>query len=377
MLLREEPVLSQERASPARRPPQLRASQNRISRPTQQASISHPAERLLHRSVRRPLVVDVRVARLRVDAILQPVPQVLRRHADHRVLRALLTLGEGKRHGKDELIIPGGESEQLVAELGRRTHPRPLVHSPADEIDLRTAENSSYGRVLRREPMRGLHRTALPTRRHTRVTTVDGPVRCAYMLMYNSAVSGNCYKVRLLCAHLGLPLELRELDVVDRSNRPAVIGDLNPALRVPTLILEDGRPLPESNAIITYLAEGTDYLPTDRYDRARALGWMMFEQYEIEPNIAVARFWNLFDVGASPEQHAGKQAAGRKGLEALERGLTGKEWLVGDRYGVADISLYAYTHVAYEGGFDLEEYPWVQAWLGRVASQAGHIKITD
>lgn len=197
------------------------------------------------------------------------------------------------------------------------------------------------------------------------------------MLLYNNAVSGNCYKVRLLCAHLGLPLELRELDVVDRSNRPAVIGDLNPALRVPTLILEDGRPLPESNAIITYLAEGTDYLPTDRYDRARALGWMMFEQYEIEPNIAVARFWNLFDVGASPEQHVGKQAAGRKGLEALERGLTGREWLVGDRYSVADITLYAYTHVAYEGGFDLEPYPWIRAWLDRVAAQPGHIRITD
>jgi glutathione S-transferase len=197
------------------------------------------------------------------------------------------------------------------------------------------------------------------------------------MQLFNSAVSGNCYKVRLICSHLGLPLELRELDVVDRSNRPAIIGDLNPALRVPTLILEDGRPLPESNAIITYLAEGTDYLPTDRYDRARALGWMMFEQYEIEPNIAVARFWNLFDIGASADQHAGKQAGGRKGLEALERGLEGKDWLVGDRYSVADISLYAYTHVAHEGGFDLEHYPWVQAWIANVAAQPGHIKITD
>jgi len=195
------------------------------------------------------------------------------------------------------------------------------------------------------------------------------------MLLYNSAVSGNCYKVRLLASHLGIPLELHELDVVDRSNRSAVIGDLNPALRVPTLILEDGRPLPESNAIITYLAEGTGYLPTDRYDRARALGWMMFEQYEIEPNIAVARFWTLFDIGASPEQFAAKHAAGHKGLEALERGLTGREWLVGDAYSVADISLYAYTHVAGEGGFDLSPYPAILAWLDRVAVQPGHITI--
>jgi glutathione S-transferase len=110
------------------------------------------------------------------------------------------------------------------------------------------------------------------------------------MLLYNNADSGNCYKVRLLCAQLGLALELVELDVVDRSNRPEVIGNLNPALRVPTLVLDDGRPLAESNAIIDYLAEGTQYLPSDPYERARAIGWQMFEQYEIEPNLAVARF---------------------------------------------------------------------------------------
>jgi glutathione S-transferase len=196
------------------------------------------------------------------------------------------------------------------------------------------------------------------------------------MLLYNSAVSGNCYKVRLLCAHLGLPLELHELDVVDRSNRPDVIGDLNPALRVPTLILDDGRALPESNAIIDYLAEGTDYLPTDPYDRARVIGWQFFEQYEIEPNLAVARFWALFGIEASEEAHRSKAEGGTKGLAALERGLTGREFLVGDRYSVADISLYAYTHVADEGGFDLSGYPAIGAWLDRVAAQPGHIPIT-
>ena len=179
------------------------------------------------------------------------------------------------------------------------------------------------------------------------------------MLLYNSAVSGNCYKVRLLAAHLGIPLELQELDVVDRTNRPQVIGNLSPVLRVPVLVLDDGRPLFESNAIIDYLAEGTPYMPTDAYERQQVLAWQFFEQYEIEPNLAVARFFKLFN------------------LEALERGLDGKEFLVGERYSVADISVYGYTHVASDGEFDLEPYPRIRAWLDRVASQPGHILITS
>jgi glutathione S-transferase len=195
------------------------------------------------------------------------------------------------------------------------------------------------------------------------------------MLLYNSAVSGNCYKVRLLAAHLGIRLELVELDVVDRSNRPAVIGHLNPALRVPTLVLDDGHPLAESNAIIDYLAEGTEYLPANRYERAQILAWQFFEQYEIEPNLAVARFFKLFNVTPSEETLAAKRVGGDKGLQALERGLTGNTFLVGERYSVADISLYAYTHVAAEGGFDLSPYPAILAWLDRVAAQPGHITI--
>ncbi len=197
------------------------------------------------------------------------------------------------------------------------------------------------------------------------------------MLLYNSAVSGNCYKVRLLAAHLGIPLELHELDVVDRSNRPGVIGHLNPALRVPTIVLDDGRPLPESNAILNYLAEGTQYAAADAYDRARVLAWQFFEQYEIEPNLAVARFWALFDVDASPEQRQRMHDAGHKALAALERGLSDRTWLVGGAYSIADISLYSYTHVAAEGGFDLAPYPAVRAWITRVADQPGHIRITD
>jgi glutathione S-transferase len=197
------------------------------------------------------------------------------------------------------------------------------------------------------------------------------------MLLYNSAVSGNCYKVRLLAAHLGIPLELHELDVVDRSNRPGVIGSLSPVLRVPVLVLDDGRSLFESNAIIDYLAEGTPYMPTDPYERQQALAWQFFEQYEIEPNLAVARFFKLFNVEAPEELWRQKQVGGRKGLEALERGLDGKEFLVGECYSVADISVYAYTHVAAEGEFDLGPYPGIRAWLDRVAGQPGHILITD
>jgi glutathione S-transferase len=197
------------------------------------------------------------------------------------------------------------------------------------------------------------------------------------MLLYNSAVSGNCYKVRQLAAHLGIELELQELDVVDRSNRLGVIGNLTPVMRVPVLVLDDGRPMFESNAIIDYLAEGTPYMPTDPYERQQVLAWQFFEQYEIEPNLAVARFFRLFDLEPPAGLWRQKQEGGRKGLEALERGLTGREFLVGDRYSVADISLYAYTHVAAQGEFDLEPYPWIGAWVDRIANQPGHILITD
>jgi glutathione S-transferase len=195
------------------------------------------------------------------------------------------------------------------------------------------------------------------------------------VLLYNNALSGNCYKVRLLAAHLGIPLELRELDVLDRSNRPEVIGDLNPALRVPTLVLDDGRALPESNAILWWLAEGTEYVPAESFERAQVLQWQFFEQYDHEPNIAVARFWALFGVDPGEEQRRAKQAGGDKALSAMERHLADREFLVGDRYSIADISLYAYTHVAPEGGFDLAPYPGVRAWLTRVAAQSGHIPL--
>jgi glutathione S-transferase len=197
------------------------------------------------------------------------------------------------------------------------------------------------------------------------------------MLLYNSQVSGNCYKVRLLLSHLGLDFERREVDVFDRSNRAEVLGDLNPALRVPTLVLDDGRVLAESNAIIFFFAEGTDYLPEDRFERAKVLQWLFFEQYSHEPHIAVARFWTLAGITPDDSERKAKLRSGNAALAAMDRHLADNPFLVADRYTIADIALYAYTHVAPEGGFDLEPYPGIRAWLARVPVQPGHIAITD
>jgi len=197
------------------------------------------------------------------------------------------------------------------------------------------------------------------------------------VLLFNSATSGNCYKVRLLAAHLGVPLELHELSVVDRSDRAALLGDLNPALRVPTLVLDDGRGLPESNAILWYFGDGTEYVPEDRYERAQVLQWQFFEQYQHEPSIAVVRF--LVAYSGEAEKHAERiaerTAQGYAVLGIMERHLEGRAFLVGGRYSIADISLYAYTHVAHEGGFDLDSYSAIRAWLERVVGQPGHITI--
>ena len=199
------------------------------------------------------------------------------------------------------------------------------------------------------------------------------------MLLYDSPVSGNCYKVRLLLAHLGLPYERREVDVVDRSARPEILGGLNPALRVPTLVLDDGRPLAESNAIISYFGEGTSFVPTDRYERAQMLQWMFFEQYDHEPAIAVVRFWVAYSGRAEEftERIPERMAAGYRALDAMEKHLAapGRAFLVGDEMTLADIALYAYTHVAHEAGFDLDGYPAVRAWLDRVAATPGHVPI--
>jgi glutathione S-transferase len=195
------------------------------------------------------------------------------------------------------------------------------------------------------------------------------------VLLYDSPVSGNCYKVRLLLAHLGIPVERRSVDVVDRSNRDELLGELNPAQRVPTLVLDDGRPLAESGAILWFFGEGTRFVPDDPYQRAQVLQWMFFEQYDHEPAIAVARFWLVYSgrPEAFADQLPARTAAGHKALTAMERHLDGRQYFVGDALSLADITLYAYTHVADEAGFDLSDYPTVGGWLERVAAEPGHI----
>ena len=197
------------------------------------------------------------------------------------------------------------------------------------------------------------------------------------MLLYDSPVSGNCYKVRLLLAHLGIPYERQTVDVLDRSKRRELLGHLNPGLTVPTLVLDDGRPLGESAAILWYFGEGTRFVPEDAYGRAQVLQWMFFEQYQLEPTIAVVRFWVAFSGRPEefePEREA-KVKGGERSLRRLERGLDGRDYLVGDSLTLADIALYGYTHVAEEGGFSLEPYPAVRTWLRRVASEPGHVPI--
>ncbi len=196
------------------------------------------------------------------------------------------------------------------------------------------------------------------------------------MLLYDNPVSGNCYKVRLLAAHLGMDYERREVDVVDRSGRPELLGDLNPALRVPVLVLDDGRSLAESNAILAYLADDTPFLPAERFARAQVLQWLFFEQYSHEPYIAVVIYWTNYAADPPPAAKIeSRRVPGRFALAAMERHLTGRTYLVGDRCTIADLALFAYTHRAHVGGFDLTGLPAVNAWLDRVAAEPGHVAI--
>ncbi len=197
--------------------------------------------------------------------------------------------------------------------------------------------------------------------------------------LYDYLDSGNGYKVRLLLNYLGEPFELIEKDIIAGETRTPEFLSKNPNGRIPVLETEDGAYLPESNAILFYLADGTRYLPDDRLARAQVLQWMFFEQYSHEPNIATSRFLlKHLDVDAARrtllEQ---KKTAAHAALDVMEGHLTDRQWFVGEHATIADIALYAYTHVAGEGGFDLAAYPAVRAWLDRVAAQPGHITITQ
>jgi glutathione S-transferase len=200
-------------------------------------------------------------------------------------------------------------------------------------------------------------------------------------ILHQMHASGNCYKVRLAARQLGVPLTLKDYGLHDGSTRTQEFLTLNPNGRVPLLEFEDGRLLPESGAILFYLSEGTSLQPASSWDRAQMLQWMFFEQYSHEPYIAVARYWLKF---AKPEELEKKRhlvpdwhAKGQAALGVMEAHLGQQDWFAGSAYSVADIALYAYTHSAADGGFDLSGYPAVSAWVLRVAAQPGHVRLEE
>ena len=204
----------------------------------------------------------------------------------------------------------------------------------------------------------------------------------AQLILHEYSQSGNCYKIRLTAALLGLPIERREYDILKGETRtPDFLASVNPNGRIP--VLQDGdRFLPESNAACFYLADGSRLVPDDRFDRADMLRWMFWEQYNHEPNVATLRFWLAF-VGegqltnAQRGQIGGKRSAGEAALELMDEHLARRDYFVGGRLSLADIALYAYTHVAEEGGgFRLGDYPDVQAWLARVAAEPGYVPMS-
>lgn len=201
------------------------------------------------------------------------------------------------------------------------------------------------------------------------------------LILHEDARSGNCYKIRLTAAHADVPLLRRNYDIMNGETRtPDFLSRVNANGRIPVLQIGD-RFLPESNAACFWIADGSHLIPHDRFARADMLHWMFWEQYNHEPNIATLRFWRLFigDDRLSDLQRAqmpAKQAAGEAALRLMDDHLARHEWLAGDAISLADICLYAYTHVAAEGGFALSAYPGLGRWLGRVAAQPGHITMT-
>ncbi|MDJ1184829.1 glutathione S-transferase family protein [Roseofilum casamattae] len=193
--------------------------------------------------------------------------------------------------------------------------------------------------------------------------------------VYGDLASGNCYKVKLLMNHLGLAHEWIAIDILQGETRTEAFLSKNPNGKIPLLEVPSGQCLSESNAILNYLADGTDYLPKDAWLRANVLKWQFFEQYSHEPYIAVARFIAKY-LGLPEERRAeyeAKQVEGYRALRVMEEHLTDRNYLVNESITIADISLYAYTHVADEGGFDLSGYPAVQTWCDRLSSHPRHI----
>ena len=186
------------------------------------------------------------------------------------------------------------------------------------------------------------------------------------MEIYGDSKSGNCLKVKWVADHLGRPYEWIETDIMVGESRTPEFLAMNPAGQVPTVVLDDGRPLAQSNAIIFHLAEGSDLIPADPYDRARMLEWMFWEQYSHEPYIAVARFQVRYQGKAVADLEPRLVERSRAALQRLEDGLQDTPFLVGERISLADVALVAYTRVSHEGGFAREAYPRVQAWINGV-----------
>jgi glutathione S-transferase len=198
------------------------------------------------------------------------------------------------------------------------------------------------------------------------------------MKVYGDYRSGNCYKVQIMLHLLEQRYDWVPVDILKGDTATAAFLGMNPNGKIPVLQLDDGHVLWESNAILHFLAHGTRFLPDDPLLRAQVLQWQFFEQYSHEPYVAVARFINVY-LGLPEERREefkAKQAGGYRALEVMEQRLSAHPYLVGDRYTIADISLYAYTHVAEEGGFELQRFPGIRAWMGRVASQPGHVEMT-
>lgn len=193
--------------------------------------------------------------------------------------------------------------------------------------------------------------------------------------VYGDRLSGNCYKVKLMLELLGLAYEWVEVDILKGETQTEAFLAMNPNGKIPVLELEDGTFLWESNAILNFLADGSKFLPSEPRLRTQVLQWQFFEQYSHEPYVAVARFIRLYQ-NMPAERQAEYDcciARGYRALRVMEQQLQRSEFLVGDQYTIADIALYAYTHVADEGGFSLEEFPALRTWLARVASHPRHV----
>jgi glutathione S-transferase len=196
--------------------------------------------------------------------------------------------------------------------------------------------------------------------------------------LYSMQRSGNSYKVRLALARLGIPFRLVEIDILKGASRTPDFLAKNPNGQVPLLEVAPDRYLAESNAILWYVAGGTPLAPEDRIDRAEALQWMFFEQHSLEPNIGAAFFWlSLIKGGRELQRHALEDwmEEGYRALAVMEKHLKDRSFFVGDHYTIADIALYAYTHVAHECDFDLAAFPAIRVWLDRMAAQPGHIEM--